>query len=144
MCDLFQERPCSRDSGKNSPECRIVNEGLCEKFKQIGWADTERESEREKVHARLEGGRGGWDGRKARKYLERRRILSAAKGETAVLLSDAAVGDSCLAWKQRCGFTHYFSCSSSFLVLVSLTDINLEPLWHPRGDCVERLRTGNT
>lgn len=57
------------------------------------------------THARRrgEGGQrgreGGRDGRKARKYLDRRRILCAVKEETAVLLSDAAVGDSCLAWK---------------------------------------------
>lgn len=53
-----------------------------------GQIQGERESAiKSYTHARRgEGERGG--GRKARKYLERRRILSAVKEETAVMLSD--------------------------------------------------------
>lgn len=61
-----------------------------------GQIQRERESA---VKSKGRGGHGGRDGRKARKYLERRRILCAVEEETAVLFSDAAVGDSCLAWK---------------------------------------------
>lgn len=110
LCGRFQECCCS--SRNRIPERRPVNEGLSEMFRQIGRTDTGREGERRKVvHARSEvgggrrgggqGGReGGMEGKKARKYLERRRILCAVEEDTAVLLSDAAaVGDSCLAWK---------------------------------------------
>lgn len=74
-----------------------------------GQIQGERESAvKSYTHARRWGGRrggeggreGGMEGKKARKYLERRRILCAVEEDTAVLLSDAAaVGDSCLAWK---------------------------------------------
>lgn len=152
LCGHFQE--CSSSSGNTIPECRPVNKGLSELFRQIGRTDTGREGEYHKVvHARSERGRG-WEGREgwkegtiARKYLERRRILCAVEEETAVLLSDAAVCDSGLETvivAQRCGFTRCSSGSSSFAVLVSLTEILLEGHGHPlsgwcwRGACARR------
>lgn len=112
-------------------EFRPVNEML----RQIGRTDTGREGEyRKVVHARsktVRGGREGWkEGKRgstwrgdASSVLWREKRLFCSR----TLLSATPVWP----WKtvtvaQRCGFTRYFSGSSSFVVPVSLTEIFLE------------------
>lgn len=76
-----------------------------------GWKEGE-EVLREETHPLRCGGRNGWFalGRCCR------RLLSGLETVTVA---------------QRCGFTRSSSGSSSFLVLVSLTEIFLEPRLHP-------------
>lgn len=134
LCGHFEE--CSCSSGNRIPECRPVNEGLSEMFRQIGRTDTGREGEcRKVVHARSEGGGEGRAGREGWKESE-----EVLREETHPLCCGGrndcfALGRSCLRLlsgletvtaAQRCGFTRYSSGSSSFLVLVSLPEILLE------------------
>lgn len=103
-----------------------------------GDADGYRSREKERAiksytHAQGREGRRV-EGKEARKYLERRRILCAVVEETALCSptrpSALPLWFETVRLTRRCGFTNCSSDSSSFLVLVSLAENHLVALWH--------------